>query len=98
MVTVDELKAYLRIDTDEEDTLLEHCLKAAWSYLQDAVTDFEILYSVDTDYTAKADMLIKVLAGEMWQNRDSRNDSRDDYSFIVRSMINQLQYRTVDGE
>lgn len=92
MVTLDGLKAYLRIDIDAEDAFLSSCLLAAGSYLTDAVTNYAAHYEADSAFAAKADMVIMALAAEMYQNRDGRNDPRKDYAYIFRSMISQLQY------
>lgn len=94
-VTVADVKKYLRIDYDEEDDLLESFLSGAQSYLVDAVTDFEKHYADDEKFAAKADVVTAVLVAEMFTNRDGRNDQRRDYSFVTRSMINQLQYFSV---
>lgn len=91
-VTVADLKKYLRIDYADEDDLLGNFLTAAQSYLVDAVTDFEKNYAEDEKFSAKADVVTAVLVAEMFNNRDGRNDSRNDFSFVVRSMVNQLQY------
>lgn len=91
-ITVADLKKYLRIDYADEDELLENFLSAAQSYLVDAVTDFEQLYSDNSTFAAKADVVIAVLVAEMFNNRDGRNDPRQDYCYVTRSMINQLQF------
>lgn len=91
-VALTDLKEYLRVDTDAEDTFLERCIEAGESYLHDAVTSYDDNYENDEKFAHKADMIIMALAAEMYQNRDSRNDSRADYAYIFRSMISQLQY------
>lgn len=91
-ITVADLKKYLRIDCDAEDDLLERFLSGARSYLVDAVTDFEKFYAADEKFAAEADVVTAVLVAEMFTNRDGRNDPRRDFSFVTRSMINQLQY------
>ena len=92
MVTLSNCKVYLRIDTDFEDKLIEEFISAADLYLKSAITDYRHLYETDEEFEKKADILIKVLVAEMFQNRESRNDMRNDYSYIIRSMMNQLKY------
>ena len=92
MVTLEEVKLYLRIDTDFEDNLIEGLLEVAEGYLRDGVTDFDINYARDEEYAKKADLLTKVLVAELYNNRDSRNDSRTNFSYTVQSMMNQLKY------
>ena len=83
MVTLEEVKLYLRIDTDFEDNLIEGLLEVAEGYLRDGVTDFDINYARDEKYAKKADLLKKVLVAELYNNRDSRNDSRTNFSYTV---------------
>ena len=90
-VTIEKLKQYLRIDGDYEDELLQDFLNTAVSYLQGAIGNYNINYQ-NSEFAAKADLLQMTIAAELYQNRDSRNDPRKDYSFTVRTMINQLQY------
>lgn len=90
-VTLDKLKQYLRIDSDYEDEILQDFLDTAESYLKGAVSNVEENYQYE-EFATKADRLQIIIAAELYQNRDGRNDSRNDYSFAIRSMINQLQY------
>lgn len=59
--------------------------------MKNAVSDFETLYAGDTSFAKTADQAEMALISEMYNNRDARNDSRSNYSYIVRSMIAQLQ-------
>lgn len=97
MITLDECKIYLRIDTDEEDSLIENFIEVAESYLIDGVTDYQKNYSADEKYQQKADLLKKIIVGELYNNRDSRNDTRTNFSFTVQSMMNQLKYFTAES-
>lgn len=90
-VTIEKLKQYLRIDSDYEDELLQDFLATAEAYLKGAVSNYDTKYQYE-EFATKADRLQCVIAAEMYQNRDGRNDPRNDYSFTVRSMISQLQY------
>ena len=95
-VTIEKLKQYLRIDSDYEDELLQDFLNTANSYLQGAISNFNFNYQYE-DFANKADILQMTIAAELYQNRDSRNDPRKDYSFAIRTMINQLQYFVVNS-
>ena len=92
MLELEKVKLYLRIDLDVEDSLITDLISVAESYLQDAVTDYKKNYSTDEKFAKKADLVAMVLISEMFNNRDSRNDSRQDHSYATRSMINQLNY------
>lgn len=93
-VTIADLKRYLRIDVDDEDDLLVSCLNAADSYLSNAISGYADYYAANEKFQAQADLLKMVIVSEQFNNRDGRNDPRHDFSFVIRSMINQLQYFT----
>ena len=93
-VTLEDVKLYLRIDGDAEDSLLQACMAAAESYLISAVSDYETNYEASADYAAKADLVSLALISEMYRNREPSNDWRADYPFYIRSQITQLQYWT----
>lgn len=90
-ITLDDAKNYLRIDYDYDDDFILQCIASATSYMKNAVSDFETLYAGDTSFAKTADQAEMALISEMYNNRDARNDSRSNYSYIVRSMIAQLQ-------
>lgn len=90
--TLELAKNYLRVDGTEEDELITHFLETAESYLRNAISNYEENYSADERFAAQADLLKMVIVAENYNNRDGRNDSRKDFSFVIRSMVNQLQY------
>lgn len=91
-VTLELAKNYLRVDGSEEDALIERFLETAESYMRNAISDYEENYSTNTRFAAQADLLKMVIVAENYNNRDGRNDPRKDFSFVIRSMVNQLQY------
>lgn len=92
MLTLEKCKLYLRIDTDFEDTLIESLMKVAESYLIDGVTNYQKNYVVDEKYAAKADLVKLAIIAENFNNRDPRNDNRNNFSYAIQSMVNQLNY------
>lgn len=90
-MTLEEAKAYLRIDGDAEDDVVEALMNAAESYLRGAVSDYDQLYA-DSDFRRVADMVQRLLISEMYENRGVGEGAQKDYSFAVRSMITQLQH------
>ena len=97
-VTVADVKKYLRVDSNEEDDLLESFLNAAEIYLSNAITNYADYYETNEKFQAQADLLKMVIVSEQFNNRDGRNDPRHDFSFVVRSLINQLQYFVAGGD
>ena len=91
-VTLELAKNYLRVDGTEEDALIERFLETAESYMRNAISDYEENYSTNTRFAVQADLLKMVIVAENYNNRDGRNDPRKDFSFVIRSMVNQLQY------
>lgn len=97
-VALERFKNYLRIDGDFEDDLLSQFLQAAESTLKGAISKYEQKYQADSAFADKADILHMIIAGDLYQNRDSRNDSRQNYSFTVQTMMNQLKYWVSDTD
>ena len=95
MITVEDLKQYLRIDGDEEDELLEAFIGTATAYLTGAVEDYFTLYAVYPEFAAKADLLTAIFAAEYYQNR---NNEVHDMSFASRALMAQLQNFPIDPD
>lgn len=91
-MTLEKVKLYLRVDGNEEDDLLESFLNAAESYLSNAITNYADYYAANEKFQAQADLLKLVIVSEQFNNRDGRNDPRNNFAFVIRSMVNQLQY------
>ena len=89
-MTLSDVKLYLRIDYDAEDTLLETMLQAAENYMVSAVTDYEKNYSESEKYAAAADICKMAIIAQMYEDRNSQQ--KGDFGFVIRSMINQLEY------
>lgn len=89
MVTLEQFKSYLRIDIDDEDSLLQQFIGNAISYLSGAVSNYETNYNAYADFADKADLLTMVLAAEFYQNRDNSDHS---LSYTIHSLMVQLQY------
>lgn len=95
MITVDDLKKYLRIDGDEEDELLEAFIGTAITYLSGAVDDYYTLYAYYPEFAAKADLLTAIWAAEYYQNR---NNEEHNMSFAAKALMTQLQNFPIDPD
>lgn len=93
MATADmaAMKLYLRIDGDEENSVLAECMAAADSYLESAVTGYAANIAASEPYAAKAAIVRKALVSEMFRNRDPSNDSREGLPYYIRSQLLQLE-------
>lgn len=85
-MTIEELKNYLRIDTQFDDSLLEMLKLSAEAY---------ILSSVDNQEQAKLDvrfnLAVALLVGSWYENRANESSNTQEIPFGVQSIITQLR-------
>ncbi len=93
MITLEEIKAYARIDTDEDDMLLRSCITAAVEYLKHATgkdypeTDGEenrIEYALEKIY-------LQLLVAYWYEKRTPAGGVGEDFSYMTKSLMLQLQ-------
>lgn len=87
-MTLSDVKLYLRVDGDAEDTLITQLMSVADGYMSDAVTNYSIYYGKDDGYTARADMAKLAIIADLYENRNVENPQS--FSRTVQSIINQL--------
>lgn len=97
MLALKDVKTALRVDGDNDNSLLTSFMSLAKATLKAAVTDFGAYYDNDEDFTTIADGCMKVMIAEMYDNPLQTHDNAADYSYPVRTMITQLQYWGGDG-
>jgi DNA packaging protein, QLRG family len=88
ILTLKEAKKYLRIDYDEDDSLLQSLVTATVDYLRDAIDDFDIKATKEK-FVKRAKILACVLLQEWYDNREQRESK--DLSYTSRSLMLQLQ-------
>ena len=88
ILTLEEAKNYLRVDYDEDDTLLQSLMIAAIDYLRDAIDDFDTKVTKEK-FNKRAKILACVLLQEWYDNREQRESK--DLSYTSRSLMLQLQ-------
>jgi len=66
LVTINEVKQYLKLDYDEEDDLLKLLIENAEIYIEDAVCD---IAKMDEKSKKKAKLLALVLVSDFYENR-----------------------------
>ena len=96
-ITLADVKTYLRVDFDVDDGLLNQCLAAAESYLENAISDYKTNLS-NADFQSEVEILKLAIISEMYRNRDFRGDNRQSWPYYIRSMITQLQNYTAAGD
>lgn len=84
MLTIEELKTYLRIDGSEDDSILALLMSAAEEYLADAGVPDSV------KGTAKYKLAVMLLVALNYENRNAGADI-DKLSFSLESVILQLK-------
>ena len=85
----EKVKQYLRLDY--EDSLIDNFILISESYLKDAIDNFDKKIK-NEQFKAKAEMVQLVLIQELYDNRNQAKKDSTDFSYVIRSMISQLQY------
>lgn len=94
MITIDEVKHYLNIIGNDDDSMINREINAAYGYLADAIDDFQEIYDSNERFKTKADAwVLDFWMPDAYDNReggwtDSGSRQMDPRA---RSMISQLQ-------
>lgn len=85
-MTLDDVKAYLRIDEDADDMVLEVMMQAAKQYIKDAVGFYE-------EENPKIKMLYWLVIQDFYENRVLvvKEADKQRLSYAVSSIVMQLQ-------
>lgn len=85
-MTLDDVKAYLRIDEDADDMVLEVMMQAAEQYIRDAVGFYE-------EENPKIKMLYWLVIQDFYENRVLvvKETDKQRLSYVVSSIVMQLQ-------
>lgn len=86
---LEDIKSYLRIDGDEEDSLLRTMIDAGKEFIRSAVGEYD-----DTDSTAQ--VLLASVVQNMYDNRElmqSEQQVKKRIEYTFQSMILQLQMK-----
>ena len=95
MVTVAEVKEYLRIPYDEEDVFVQSIIEAGYDYLQDAVDDFDKLYQSNERFARKADYFVKLhWSPTAYDQREGMLSGEPALNYAARALLTQLQLYT----
>lgn len=93
IITLKEVKEYARIDIDEDDPLLETLIIAAEDYLKNATgkeypeadeNGSRINYALEKIY-------LQLLIAYWYEKRTPAGGAGEDFSFMTRSLMLQLQ-------
>lgn len=99
MQLLDELKEYLRIDGNDEDTTLSSFLSTAQLVYENAGVKFpQDLYLIveDKDVFAQHRLALMMLAAHYYENRIATTNIKNELPYGVQTMILQLKWVNPD--
>ena len=95
MVELAEVKGYLRIPYDDEDTFIQAVIDAGYIYLENAVEYYHELYESNESFSKLADYFVKTQwCPTAYDNREGMLAGNVQLSYTARSIITQLQLYT----
>ena len=95
MVELAEVKEYLRIPYDDEDTFIQAVIDAGYIYLENAVEYYHELYESNNSFSKLADYFVKTQwCPTAYDNREGMLAGNVQLSYTARSIITQLQLYT----
>ena len=89
-MTRDQVKKYLRVTYDDDDSYLEELIRVAEGYLEDGITDYKEKLKNQL-FAEKAQMVQYAIIQNLYDERYMMGQAME-MSYIVRSMIHQLEY------
>ena len=95
MVELAEVKEYLRIPYDDEETFIQAVIDAGYIYLENAVEYYHELYKSNESFSRLADYFVKTQwCPTAYDNREGMLAGNVQLSYTARSIITQLQLYT----
>lgn len=93
-MTLEDVKNYLRVTYDDDDGYLTNLMQVAEDYLVAGVTDYLVKKEND-HFKARAEIVKLVIIQNLYDERYMMGQNLE-MSYIVRSMITQLEYGDVN--
>ena len=96
-MTLSEVKSYLRIDGDDDDTMLEAMMEVAEEFITEACGRFD-------ETKARARLVFLAVMQDLYENRTMTATSTQGYSVtpsmsaMIRSLLTQLQVEELEEE
>lgn len=92
MISINQTKAYLRIPHKEDDGYIESAISQGYSYLRDAVDDFDEIYTKDSVFSDKCDMwVLTQWMPNVYDRREGMLTGVVTMDYTARAMLTQLQ-------
>lgn len=101
MLSLDEVKAYLRVTYEDDDPYIKNLIEIAEDYLHDGISDYEAK-KVSQRFLRKAKMVKLAIIQQLYDERYYVGQSKlsEDYklNYVILSMIFQLENGDFSGE
>ena len=85
----EKVSRYLRLDY--EDILIGDLIEVSNGYRRDAIDNYDEKVKNES-FKAKSEMVQLILIQELYDNRNQAKKDSEDFSYVIRAMISQLQY------
>ena len=84
MPELDEIKKYLRVDFDDDDSYIELLINTAEEYIEAAVGAYR-------EESARQKLLLYNIVATLYENRQFTIEKEEQVAYLLNSMILQLQ-------
>lgn len=94
MMTLDEMKSYLKVDYNDDDNDITLMMDVAREYIVDAIGECN-------EEIARVKLLMRVIVAELYEKRSmtfDMNSTNEKVQYVIRSIINQLSFGDDDSE
>ena len=94
MMTLAEMKSYLKVDFNDDDNEITLMMNVAREYITDAIGECD-------ETIARVQLLMRVIVGELYEKRSmtfDMNSTNQKVQYVIRSIINQLSFGDDDSE
>lgn len=92
MISINQTKAYLRITYKDDDSYITSAIIQGYSYLRDAVDDFDEIYTKDSVFSDKCDMwVLTQWMPNAYDRREGMLTGVVTMDYTARAMLTQLQ-------
>lgn len=94
MMTLAEMKSYLKVDYNDDDNEITLMMNVAREYITDAIGECD-------ETIARVQLLMRVIVGELYEKRSmtfDMNSTNEKVQYVIRSIINQLSFGDDDSE
>lgn len=98
MITINDAKDYIYVPASVtiDDMAIHGFILAAYAYLRGAIDDFDKLYETNDDFECLADLFAVMYVAELYQQRNQYSTGSSTPSFLVKSLMTQMQTYTLD--